>query len=176
MKSILLIDDDDTFRTRLLRAFTARGLKANGAASGKDAYRFLKTETPDAVVLDMKLEEESGLSILQELRARIPDLKVVILTGYGTIATTVDALKLGAHNYLTKPLDADTILAAFEDTSAPEISSEEPALPPLSQIEWDHIQRVLRDCDGNITKAAAVLGIHRRSLQRKLAKDPGKLQ
>jgi two-component system response regulator RegA len=96
----------------------------------------------------------------------------VVLTGYGSIATAVESLRLGATSYLTKPVDADQILSAFDDLS-PESSRVIPSAQPLARVEWEHIQRVLADCDGNVSQAARVLGLHRRSLQRKLSKDPG---
>lgn len=170
---ILVIDDDEVFRKRLARAFRIRGYEAGEAANGEDALKYLKDNNPERAVLDLKLGDESGLTILQALLKENPALRVVVLTGYGTISTTVEALKLGAINYLTKPLDADSILSAFSDTH----STEEAAInvPPLAQVEWDHIQRVLEDCGGNVTKASKALGIHRRSLQRKLAKNPHRI-
>ncbi len=190
MISLLVVDDDAVFRRRLVRAFQDRGCVAGEAACGAAAAEYVRREKPEAVVLDLKLEDESGISILQDLLRIDSELRVVILTGYGTIATTVEALKLGAVNYLTKPVDADVILAKLGDTSrfptctlaeVPRLRSgigKRPLLPvpDLQQVEWDHIQRVMNDCEGNITHASKVLGLHRRSLQRKLVKRPGRLK
>ncbi|RIL07566.1 MAG: two-component system response regulator, partial [Proteobacteria bacterium] len=113
---------------------------------------------------------ESGLDLLGEISA-LSKAKVVVLTGYGSIATAVEAVKLGAVNYLTKPVNADTVLAAFEKSAPSRVE-----IPDLAQVEWEHIQRVVNEYNGNISRASKVLGLHRRSLQRKLAKNPGRLK
>lgn len=129
---------------------------------------------PQFGVFDLKIPGGSGLSLLPEFKKIAPDCKIVLLTGYATFATAVQAVKQGAVNYLAKPAHADAILQALMGAEATRTSSL--PLPTLDQVEWDHIQRVLSDCDGNISKASKVLGLHRRSLQRKLAKFPDKLQ
>lgn len=169
-KKLILVDDDDAFRLRLARAVKERGFDVYEAADSRKALLILNEQHPDYAILDLRIKEESGLKLLKELLLIKPDLKVVVLTGYGTISTTVDALKLGAVNYLTKPVDPDTILAAFE--VAPKDTSPNLEIPHLEQVEWDHINRVVSDNAGNISKASKALGLHRRSLQRKLNKAP----
>jgi len=112
-----------------------------------------------------------GLELVQRLLQRLPSIQIIVLTGYGSIATATDAIRFGAHDYLTKPTDADQLLAAFDSGKAPAEPAPDSA-PSLARVEWEHIQRVLNDCGGNISQAARALGIHRRSLQRKLAKYP----
>jgi len=169
-RTILVIDDDDPFRKRIARAFRDRGLNVLEASASGEAIEKISANAVDSVVLDLKLGDESGLSLLSEI-SRLSDAQVVVLTGYGTIATAVDAVKLGAVNYLTKPVDADTVLAAFQGNTVSAVNA-----PQLAQVEWEHIQRVLHDNDGNISRASKVLGLHRRSLQRKLLKQPSKLR
>jgi len=124
---------------------------------------------PQAAIVDLKMPGSSGLDLVPELTARCPGVQVVVLTGYGSIATAVEAVRRGAMNYLTKPLDADQILAAFDkEADAPSVEGT----PSLARVEWEHIQRILHDCNGNISLAARKLGLHRRSLQRKLGKLP----
>jgi two-component system response regulator RegA len=168
----LVVDDDAAFRTRLVKALGARGFQAQGAASVDEAIEVARGLRPDAAVVDLKMPGgKSGLDLVPDLVARHPGVQVVVLTGYGSIATAVEAVRKGAINYLSKPADTDQILAAFEadPDTAPE-SAE--GTPSLARVEWEHIQRILSDCDGNISLAARKLGIHRRSLQRKLAKLP----
>ena len=126
---------------------------------------------PDSAVVDLKMPGgKSGLELVAELTAKYPGIQVVVLTGYGSIATAVEAVRRGAINYLMKPLDADQILAAFDSEGLDE--GEVETTPSLARVEWEHIQRILHDCNGNISLAARTLGLHRRSLQRKLAKLP----
>jgi len=172
-RTVLVVDDDDVFRNRLVRAIRDRGIEAAGACGGADALHIAEQIHPDRAVVDLRMEGESGLDLMKRLLEGYPDLHVVILTGYGSIATAKDALRLGALDYLTKPVDTDQILASFEPSPAAN-RPDPPALtaPSLARMEWEHIQRVLSDCQGNISRAARVLGLHRRSLQRKLAKMP----
>jgi two-component system response regulator RegA len=172
--SILLVDDDAPFRTRLARALTARGCAVTQATDAAEAQQVAQTAPPTAAVVDLKLVGASGLEIIRDLRARLPGLRIVMLTGYGSIATALEAVRCGAQDYLTKPADADQVLAALRGESVPH---EQPRslpeeTPSLDRVEWEHIQRVLADCGSNISQAARVLGIDRRSLQRKLAKYP----
>lgn len=175
MKRILVIDDDEAFRHTLVRSFRRRGLEAVEAADGPSACRVLREQQMDACVLDLKLEGESGLHLLPSLLALDPDLAVVVLTGYASIATAVEAVKLGAVNYLSKPADTDEILAALEGHIRIEKEDVLEAQPmSVDRLEWEHIQRVLSEHQGNISETARALGMHRRTLQRKLQKRPVK--
>jgi two-component system response regulator RegA len=164
-----VVDDDEVFRTRLVRAIQTRGLEAHGAGTASDAMELAKQVHPQAAIVDLRMPGSSGLDVVAELKARDPAIKVVVLTGYGSIATAVEAVRRGAVNYLTKPLDADQILAAFDKDPEPPPADN---IPSLARVEYEHIQRILHDCNGNISLAARKLGLHRRSLQRKLGKLP----
>lgn len=173
--SLLLVDDDERFRTRLARAFTARGYDVHTAASGEEAVAAASEESPEYAVVDLRMEGMSGLEVVRELKAIDPATNVVVLTGYGSIATALDAVRLGATHYLQKPADVDDILAAFARADLPKDAPPVPVgdePPSLARVEWEHIHRVLADCGGNISQAAKKLGLHRRSLQRKLSKFP----
>ena len=168
---ILIIDDDEVFAQTLARSFERREIESEIALNLTDATAAAQSAF-DAVLLDLRLGEESGLSILEELRSAQPNARILILTGFSSIATAVDAIKLGADNYLPKPAGAEEILRALEvdlDDSATEIPKQAPS---LDRLEWEHIQRVLSSNDGNVSASARELGIHRRTLQRKLAKRP----
>lgn len=171
--SLMLVDDDDVFRERLARAFRDRGFEVRTARNAEAALELARAESPEMAVVDLKMPGRSGLELLQELKQVDPHTEVVVLTGYGSISTAVDATKLGASNFVPKPADADDILAAFERGRAPALSGSPGdgyVAPSLARAEWEHINRVLGDCAGNISEAARRLGIHRRSLQRKLQK------
>ncbi len=168
----LLVDDDDILRERLARALRARGHRADVAADGTQAIAFVKKERPDIIVLDLKMPGPSGLETLRQLRDIAPQARFLMLTGYGSIASALEAMRLGATDYLTKPADADQILAALTPSEKKAETVTEMVVPSLERIEWEHIQRVLAECNDNISKAAQVLGLHRRSLQRKLQKYP----
>lgn len=173
MKRILVVEDDEAFRYTLARAFRRRGLEALEAADGESARRFLREQPVDGCVLDLKLEGESGLHLLPELLTIRPGLAVVVLTGYASIATAVEAVKLGAINYLSKPADTDEILAALQGRVQVEAETVLEAQPmSVDRLEWEHIQRVLIEHEGNISETARALGMHRRTLQRKLQKRP----
>lgn len=179
VKSILVIDDDEVFRNTLQRAFMRRGLQVVQAADSASALEVLRAKKPDACVLDMKIGQESGLHLLPRLLELQPALKVVVLTGYASIATAVEAVRQGALNYLAKPADADEILAAFDVAAARAVAVAPEAVldtPPMSvdRLEWEHIQKVLAENEGNISETARALGMHRRTLQRKLQKRPVK--
>lgn len=169
-RTLLIVDDDLPFRTRLVRAFADRGFEVTGAGSFDEAVAATDVDSPELALVDLRLPGRSGLEVVKALRGADAGTTIVVLTGYGSIATAVDAMKLGATSYLTKPVNADQILTVFDGSLARDRS--EPTAQPLARVEWEHIQRVLADCDGNLSHAARVLGIHRRSLQRKLAKDP----
>ena len=170
-RTLLVVEDDETFRSRLVRAFTARGLEVVAAGSYEAAMDAARTDAPELALVDLRLPTKSGLEVVRDLKSIDPTTTVIVLTGYGSIATAVESMKCGAATYLTKPVDADQILAAFDNVSSPQMS---PALPvqSLARVEWEHIQRVMTECQGNLSQAARLLGIHRRSLQRKLAKNP----
>ena len=172
--SILIIDDDEILRKRLGRAFDERGYDVRLSASYDEAIAAAQQESPELVVLDLRMPGRSGLELLQALRKLDPATKIVVLTGYGSIATAVDAIRLGATYYLPKPADVDDILNAFTRGQRPPLQPPHSAhqVPSLARAEWEHINRVLSDCANNISEAARRLGIHRRSLQRKLQKYP----
>jgi two-component system, response regulator RegA len=168
-RSVLVVDDDDVFRSRLGKAFEDRGFEVRLARGATEAVRLAQQDSPEFAVVDLRMPDASGLQVVRELHAIDPASVIVMLTGYGSIATAVEAVRLGAIHYLSKPVDIDQILSAFEGKSTQEASA---GVPSLARVEWEHIQRVLTDCDGNISQAARLLGLHRRSLQRKLSKDP----
>lgn len=171
--STLIVEDDPRFRQRLARALRDRGLTVDEADSLAAARQAIARAVPSRMLLDLRLEDEWSLDFIDELRASHPEIVVVVLTGYGSIATALEAVRRGARHYLTKPVDVDQIVAALEGTTASGTSSpEEPQPMSLARLEWEHINRVLTECGGNVSAAARVLGLHRRSLQRKLAKFP----
>jgi two-component system response regulator RegA len=170
---VLVVDDDDVFRKRLCRALQERDWDAHQAGNAEEALRFARRISPDLVLLDLKMHDASGLTLIEQIKELDSTIAVIMLTGYGSIATATQALKLGADHYLSKPIDAEQIMAAYNELIAPGRERIVPeTVPTLARVEWEHIQRILSDCSGNITQAAKLLGIHRRSLQRKLAKYP----
>lgn len=171
--AILLVDDDDVFRDRLARALRTRDFDVRVAADAPIAIAMAREDPPEMAVVDLKLPGGSGLEVVREMAALDPATAIVVLTGYGSIATAVEAIKLGATHYLAKPADADEILAALGRGNRPVDPGDlQPVPPSLARAEWEHMHRVLGDCDGNISEAARRLGLHRRSLQRKLARNP----
>jgi two-component system response regulator RegA len=166
----LIVDDDEVLRTRLSRALQRRGLEVVTAADYEQAMLALDEASPDLALIDLKMPGQSGLELLRQLKSRSPHTRAVVLTGYGSITNAVEAMKLGAHNYLTKPADAEQILAAFSDQDAATPTTSDFQPQSLAEAEWEHIQRVLTDTGGNITEAARRLDIPRRTLQRKLKK------
>lgn len=170
--SLLIVEDDHALRERLTRAFDERGFDVRAAATMAEARAAAEADPPEYVVLDLRIGQESGLSLIPGLLELDRETRIVVLTGYGSVATAVDAVRRGAVHYLTKPADADEILAAFQrDRDA---SMDPPDWQPMSldRVQWEHINRVLVACGGNISEAARLLGLHRRSLQRKLGKYP----
>jgi len=167
-KTLLLLDDDNALRTRLGRALESRGFVVTLAASLAEAREALKTTLPAFAVLDMRLEDGNGLKIVEAIRDRREDARIVMLTGYGAIATAVAAVKAGAVDYLQKPADADDVVKALLATG----EAPEPPANPMSadRVRWEHIQRVYELCDHNVSETARRLGMHRRTLQRILAK------
>jgi two-component system response regulator RegA len=170
--TMLIVEDDAVLRGRLARAFRERGFEVREAADGENALELARAEPPEQAVVDLRMPGLSGLEVVQGLKEADPSTAVVVLTGYGSIATALEAVRLGAAHYLTKPADADEILAAFNRGTAPQPAPDGALPASLARVEWEHINRVLSDCGGNVSQAARLLGIHRRSLQRKLAKYP----
>lgn len=170
---ILIVDDDAAFRQALSRAFQRRGLLPLQAGNAAEALGAVREQVPEACVLDLRIGQDSGLRLLPELLALAPDLEVVVLTGYASIATAVEAVKLGAIDYLPKPADADEILAALRGEGGVDPGAVQDT-PPMSvdRLEWEHIQKVLAEHNGNVSETARSLGMHRRTLQRKLQKRP----
>lgn len=171
---MLVVDDSASLRDQLLRAFQRRGLEVATACDYESALSLAREQSFDRAVVDLRMPGPSGLDLLRDLRSLLPKIEIVILTGFGSIANALEAVRLGAVNYVSKPANADDILAAFDakPTAATTASSPMPSekTPSLARAEWEHIQRVLSDCGGNISQAAHRLGISRRSLQRKLQK------
>lgn len=172
-EKILVVDDDLSFSTTLSRSLQRRGYEVHTAHDVESATALCAQLSPDKAIIDLKLEARSGLHLIPILRERFPNIKTLMLTGYSSIATTVDAIKLGADNYLQKPASTTEILAALEGKTA-NTAAEELSTPSLDRIEWEHIQRVLTENEGNISETARQLGMHRRTLQRKLQKRPVK--
>ncbi|HDZ46835.1 hypothetical protein LCGC14_0120590 [marine sediment metagenome] len=169
---LLIVDDDEMFCHVLNRALTRRGYEVIVAHDAEQALTMAAQFSPTMATLDLKLENSSGLKLLPELLGILPHCRIVVLTGYSSIATAVEAIKLGAVNYLCKPVDADDVLASFERQDGdPDIElADNP--PSINRITWEHIQKVLQEHDGNISATARALGMHRRTLQRKLQKRP----
>ncbi|MEO8418292.1 MAG: response regulator transcription factor [Methylophilaceae bacterium] len=172
--SLLLVDDDDTFREVLTRALQKRGFEITTARDASQALALAEVNSPEFAVVDLKMPGPSGLVLVKRLKELDAATRIVVLTGYASIATAVEAVKLGATHYLAKPADADEIVAALHkdegDESAPLSAS------PLSvqRLEWEHIQRVLAENEGNVSATARALNMHRRTLQRKLGKYPSR--
>ncbi len=171
-RRLLLVDDDEAFCAAMARALTRRGVEV--AVAHDAAAAGAASDGCDAALVDLRLGQDSGLHVVAALRARHPDMRIVVLTGYASIATAVEAIKLGAIQYLTKPTEPDDVLRAFAR------AEPDPDVPPperpmsVRRLEWEHIERVLAEHGGNISAAARALGMHRRTLQRKLRKRPVK--
>lgn len=171
---MLIIDDDVDYCFALSGAFERRGYEVASAHTEEQATKKINEFEPELVVVDLRLEQSSGLVLIKRLKDKDENTKIVMLTGYASIATAVEAVKLGAIQYIIKPANADEILAAFSNENAD--TNVMPADKPLSvkRLEWEHVQKVMLECDGNISEAARQLNMHRRTLQRKLAKHPVK--
>ena len=179
----LLVDDDTLYLDALRRALTRRGIECEIAADPATALEIARRTAPDFALVDLKLGDASGLSLIEPLRAIRADMRILLVTGYASIATAVEAIKRGADDYLPKPVSADTLQRILLDTdTAPgaplpdrdeDDTLESPTMIPLHRLEWEHIQQALAETGGNISATARLLGMHRRSLQRKLAKRPG---
>jgi len=175
-QSLLLVDDDEPFRERMARALRSRGFVIFTAGDRASAVQVASEHRPDVAVVDLRLPDSNGHEVVQGIIPVSPQTKLIMLTGYGSIASAVEAIQQGVHQYLTKPLDADELVAAIERLEgghvAEEVSPE--GTPSLARAEWEHIQRVLGDTGGNISETARRLGIARRTLQLKLKKYPPK--
>ncbi len=184
-KQFLVIDDDDVFARVLARSIGRKGHQAHIAHESDAALALLRNHAPDSVIthviLDLKLTETTGLQLLPQLLAINPKLQIVVLTGYASVATTVEAIKQGAMNYLSKPATVEEIFAAFESddnrtgATSPARESIEDSPLTIQRMEWEYIQRQLIANNSNVAATARALGMHRRTLQRKLQKRPGKL-
>ncbi len=168
--TLLLADDDAVFRSRLGAALGSRGFVVLPAADVTEALAIARNDSPEFALVDLRMPGGTGLDLVRELRALDPATAIVVLTGYGSIATALEAVRLGARHYLTKPADVDEILAAFGGDSVAVERKDQPGTPSLDLVEWEHLNRVLTDCGGNLSEASRRLGIHRRSLQRKVAR------
>ena len=185
--AFLILDDNEVFAATLARSLTRRGFSATVAASGEAALAAAAEIPFDYATIDLQLQRDSGLQWIAPLRRQLPRARLLVLTGYASIATTVQAIKAGADNYLSKPANLDSILSALaqcsasnddgverDDQLAVETLKFDESASPLSveRLEWEHIQRVLTEHQGNISSTARALNMHRRTLQRKLAKRP----
>jgi two-component system response regulator RegA len=168
-RSLLIVEDDKSFLQRLARAMEGRGFTVTTAESVADGLTQLEATSPAFAVVDMRLEDGNGLDVISALKRRRPDARAIILTGYGNIATAVNAVKLGAVDYLSKPVDADDVVAAL---LALDGRKAEPPENPMSadRVRWEHIQRIYELCGRNVSETARRLNMHRRTLQRILAK------
>lgn len=172
----LLIDDDALFVSTLQRSLKRRGIETVTASDGARALLEARSRAFDFVLVDLKIGKESGLRLIAPLKAVRKEMRVVMMTGYASVATAVDAIKAGADDYLLKPVSVDAILRVLADEPAQPADTsgdDDDSMIPLGRLEWEHIQQALRETNGNISAAARLLGVHRRSLQRKLMKRPG---
>ncbi len=174
LEVLLLVDDDPTLTQVMARAFSRRGFEVLTANNIQQALDIIAQHKIKKAVVDLKLAHESGLILIPQLKDAQPDMQIVMLTGYSSITTAVEAIKLGAMNYLCKPADADEILQAFDKTEGDPETDIQLQPPSVNRLEWEHIQKVLTEYDGNISATARALGMHRRTLQRKLQKKPVK--
>ena len=174
----LLVDDDPLYLRTLQRSLLRRDIQTLTASDSQSALALAREHLPDFVLLDLKLGNASGLSLIAPLRQLRADMRILLVTGYASIATAVEAIKLGADDYLPKPASLPVILRALELEEGEEASADDAAvelpdtMTPISRLEWEHIQQALLETGGNISATARLLGMHRRTLQRKLAKRP----
>lgn len=169
---LLMADDDVAFCTVMGRALESRGYAVSTAHDLEGALVLAAAERPGHVVADLQLGDGSGLELVARLKADMPAAHIVVLTGYASIATAVEAIKLGATHYLAKPVDADTVIAALCQEGGDAGVAPSAVRPSPRRLEWEYLQMVLRQCGGNVSAAARQLNMHRRTLQRKLAKRP----
>jgi len=169
---LLLLDDDDVFLGTLGRAMSKRGFEVLAATDISDALEQAAEMVPAMAVVDMKLEDGSGLDVIPRLIEINPQMKIIVLTGYSSIATAVTAIKWGAADYLSKPVTASDVVRALSGEQKPEAAPQDFTPMSVERMEWEHIQKVLKENDGNISATARSLGMYRRTLQRKMAKKP----
>lgn len=172
-KRILIIDDEEHFSQVLSRSLSRLGHATSCASNAAQAIAAIQHENFDWISLDLRLGKDSGLNVISQLQAHNPSARIVILTGFASIPTAVEAIKLGAFNYLHKPATVQELLRAFEDNLEEEVTIEDSPMS-VERLEWEHIQRVLHENEGNVSSTARVLGMHRRTLQRKLQKHPSR--
>jgi len=172
--SLLLVDDDALFCSVLAAAMVNRGFSVMVAHDVDEAVEKIGDHAPEYAIVDLNMPGPSGLMLVERLHTLDEYTRIVVLTGYASIATAVEAIKLGATHYLTKPADADEIVLALQRTQGDVTTEVVPQPMSVNRLEWEHIHKVLAECAGNISEAARRLGMHRRSLQRKLAKRPMK--
>lgn len=173
-KRLLVVDDDPVFRGVLARALARRGFEVEVAAGVDEARGRFDSGLPDYAVLDLKMPDGSGLALVQDLKLRNPKARIVVLTGFASVATAVEAIKLGAVHYLPKPADADEVVAAFGRHSGDPAAALSERPLSVDRLEWEHIQKVLAEHGGNVSATARALNMHRRTLQRKLGKRPAR--
>jgi two-component system, response regulator RegA len=171
--TLLLVDDDVTLCDVMGRALTARGFAVTAVHTLDDALRAIDADPPEFALVDLKLADQSGLKVVARLKAADAHTRIVVLTGHASIPTAVEAIKLGATYYLTKPTDADAVVAAFGRDGGDENAPIDPRAMTVERVEWEHIQHVLHQHDGNVSATARALSMHRRTLQRKLRRPPG---
>lgn len=167
---MLIVDDDEILLSVLSRAVSRRNFNVMTATNGEDALSLCEQHEPEYISLDLKLAEETGMQLIPKLKAINPNCTIVMLTAYASIATAVDAIKLGAHQYLCKPIDADELISGFNDSDITAQVSTQPT--SVKRLEWERIQQALNNNNGNVSATARELGMHRRTLQRKLQKHP----
>jgi two-component system, response regulator RegA len=172
LASLLLVDDDPVLCEVLARALLRRGFTVTIAHSVDEALRAVEADPPEYAVIDLKLPDQSGLKLIARLKSADENTRVVMLTGHASIPTAIEAIKLGAVYYLPKPANADEVVAAFQRENADDNIAVNGSTQSVEHVEWEHISRVLRDHDGNISATARALSMHRRTLQRKLRKPP----
>jgi two-component system, response regulator RegA len=172
--TFLILDDNDVFAATLARSLTRRGFDTTVTHAGEQALRAAQVTAFDYVTIDLHLAQDSGLQWIAPLRQALPQARMLVLTGYASIATTVQAVKLGADDYLAKPVNLDSILSALQCQTPGGPAAQPLEAVPLTvdRLEWEHIQRVLAEHQGNISSTARALNMHRRTLQRKLGKKP----
>ncbi len=168
---VLVCDDDVALRKQLVRMLRDRGFLVFEAGCVEEAREVLEEFEVDVCILDMRMPAESGIVLLEHVSEEFPHIRSIVFTGFGTIQNATEAMRKGAEEYLTKPASIDTIIAAIsKESKNKEYSKDQPGMPSLEEVEMEYIHKVLAECKGNITVAAKVLGLHRRSLQRKLSR------